>query len=225
MSGKSYLIGIAGPSGAGKSYLARHLSDYLRAPVLSLDHYYRDLSHLPLEVRALSNFDDPSALEHDLLIAHVAQLAEARAIAVPIYDFSVHTRTAQTQPFEPAPFVIVEGLFTLHWPELRNLLGTRVYVEMTDDVCLHRRQERDVRERGRTPESVVEQFRSTVAPMAERYVRPTQEHAHVVVFGSALISEEVECVLEHIRLNTCGPGSNDGADHLRRLQSPAIPVR
>jgi uridine kinase len=225
MSEKSYLIGIAGPSGAGKSYLARHLSECLRAPVLSLDHYYRDLSHLPPEVRARSNFDEPSALEHDLLIAQVAQLAERHTIAVPTYDFSVHTRTGQTQPFAPAPFVIVEGLFTLHWPELRNLLGTRVYVEMTDDICLQRRQDRDVRERGRTPESVIEQFRLTVLPMAERYVRPTQEHAHIVVFGSAPIGEEVDRVLEHVRLNTCGPGSNDGADHLRRLPSPAIPSR
>ena len=110
-----------------------------------------------------------------------------------------------TQSFQPAPFVILEGLFTLHWPELRRLLGTRVYVDMTDDVCLQRRQERDVRERGRTPESVVEQFRATVAPMAERYVRPTQAHAHVVVFGSAPIEEAVERVLEHVRLNTREP--------------------
>jgi uridine kinase len=225
MSGKSYLIGIAGPSGAGKSYLARHLSECLRAPVLSLDHYYRDLSHLPLEVRARSNFDEPSALEHDLLIAQVAHLAEARAIAVPTYDFSVHIRTEQTQPFEPSPFVIVEGLFTLHWPELRRLLGTRVYVEMTDDICLQRRQERDVRERGRTPESVLEQFRATVAPMAERYVRPTQQHAHVVLFGAAPIGEEVERVLLHVRRNTCELGSNGNADHPRRSPSPAMPSR
>jgi uridine kinase len=223
MSGKSYLIGIAGPSGAGKSYLAHHLSDYLRAPVLSLDHYYRDLSHLPLQARDRSNFDDPSALEHDLLIADVAQLAEGRAIAVPTYDFSVHTRAAQTQMFEPSPFVIVEGLFTLHWPELRRLLGTRVYVEMTDDICLQRRQERDVHERGRTPESVVDQFRTTVAPMAERYVRPTREHAHVVVFGAAPIGEQVEHILEHVRLNTQELGPSAGVDLLRRSPSSAIP--
>lgn len=225
MSGKSYLIGIAGPSGAGKSYLARHLSECLTAPVLSIDHYYRDLSHLPLEARTRSNFDDPSALQHDLLIAHLAQLAEGRVIAVPTYDFSVHTRTAATQPFEPSPFVIVEGLFTLYWPELRRLLSTRVYVEMTDDICLQRRQERDVRERGRTPESVVEQFRSTVAPMAQRYVRPTREHAHVVLSGAAPIGEEVERVLEHVRLNCREPGSDAAADQLRRSPSPAIPSR
>ena len=225
MSGKSYLIGIAGPSGAGKSYLARHLSERLQAPVLALDHYYRDLSHLPLEVRARSNFDDPAALEHELLIAQVAHLSEGIAVEIPTYDFSEHTRTGVTQPFQPAPYVIVEGLFTLHWPELRRLLGTRVYVEMADDICLQRRQERDVRERGRTPESVVEQFRATVAPMAERYVRPTQAHAHVVVIGAAPVEEEVERVLEHVRLNAREPGLHKAADHIPRSPSPSLPSR
>ena len=225
MSGKSYLIGITGPSGAGKSYLARHLSGRLQAPVLALDHYYRDLSHLPLEVRARSNFDDPAALEHELLIAQVAHLSEGIAVEIPTYDFSLHTRTGVTQPFQPAPYVIVEGLFTLHWPELRRLLGTRVYVEMADDICLQRRQERDVRERGRTPESVVEQFRATVAPMAERYVRPTQAHAHVVVIGAAPVEEEVERVLEHVRLNAREPGLHAAADHIPRSPSPSLPSR
>jgi len=198
MGAAAYLIGIAGPSGAGKSYLAYHLAERLQAPVLGLDHYYRDLSHLPLEERARSNFDEPAALEHELLIAQIGELKEGRAIEIPTYDFSTHARTAQTQVFPPAPFVIVEGLFTLHWPELRRLLSTRVFVEMTDDVCLQRRQYRDVRERGRTPESVLEQFRATVAPMAERYVKPTRAHAHVVVSGGALVEEQVQRVIEHV---------------------------
>lgn len=225
MFGKSYLIGIAGPSGAGKSYLARHLSECLQAPVLALDHYYRDLSHLPLEERARSNFDDPAALEHELLIAQVASLSEGNPIEIPTYDFSVHTRTGNTQSFRPAPFVIIEGLFTLHWPELCRLLGTRVFVDMTDDICLQRRQERDVRERGRTPESVVEQFRTTVAPMAERYVRPTQAHAHVVVSGADPIGEEVERVLEHVRQNSQGTALRSAAGHILRSPSPSVPPR
>ena len=225
MSGKSYLIGIAGPSGAGKSYLAHHLSQRLQAPVLALDHYYRDLSHLPLEERARTNFDEPSALEHELLIAQAACLYEGKAIEIPTYDFSVHTRTRETQPFQPAQFVIVEGLFTLHWPELRRLLGTGVYVDMADDVCLQRRQERDVRERGRTPESVVEQFRATVAPMAERYVRPTQAHADVVVFGAVPIGEEVDRVLTHLRMNIGDPTKHAAAGHILRFPSPSLPSR
>jgi uridine kinase len=225
MSGTSYLIGIAGPSGAGKSFLARYLAERLQAPVLSLDHYYRGLSHLTPEMRALANFDHPSALEHDLLIAQATRLREGNSIEVPTYDFCVHTRTPATQPFQPAPFVVVEGLFTLHWPELRRLLGTRVYVEMTDDVCLQRRLERDVRERGRTPESVVEQFRTTVAPMAERFVRPTQAYADVVVFGAAPVAEDVERVLEHVRHNHREPDLRGTADHLRHWPSPFIPSR
>ena len=199
MAATSYLIGIAGPSGAGKSYMARHLANRLSAPVLALDHYYRDLSHLPLEQRAHSNFDEPAALEHELLIAHIADLHAGRTVYVPLYDFSLHTRSPVTRIFAPAPFVIVEGLFTLLWPELRRLLGTGVYVDMTDDVCLRRRQERDVSERGRTPESVVEQFRAIVAPMADRYVRPTRLHAHLVLSGNAPVDEGVSRVLDHVR--------------------------
>jgi uridine kinase len=225
MSGKSYLIGIAGPSGAGKSYLAHHLSERLQAPVLALDHYYRDLSHLPLEERSRCNFDDPAALEHELLIAQVAHLCQGGAVEIPTYDFSIHTRTGVTQPFQPSPFVIVEGLFTLHWPELRSLMATRVFVDMTDDVCLLRRRDRDVRERGRTPESVVEQFRATVAPMAELYVRPTQAHAHVLVFGAIPIEEEVERVLEHVRQNTRQPELKAVAGHIHRSPSPVVPSR
>jgi uridine kinase len=199
MSGHSYLIGIAGPSGAGKSYLACHLAACLHAPVLSIYRYYRDLSHLALEARARSNFDEPAALEHELLIEHAAALSRGKSIAVPVYDFSTHTRTAGTDIFQPEEFVILEGLFTLHWPELRELLGTRVYIYMTDDECLRRRQERDVRERGRTPESVVEQFRMTVAPMAERYVRPSQKHADVLVSGAEPIVGSVARVLDHFK--------------------------
>src|SRR5271167_1329833 len=147
MSGKSYLIGIAGPSGAGKSYLARHLAERLRAPVLALDQYYRDLSHLRPEERTLSNFDEPAALEHELLIAHLNQLRRGEPIAVPTYDFSVHTRSAQTWSLAPSPFVVLEGLFTLYWSELRAHLGTAVYVDLEESACLQRRLDRDVQER------------------------------------------------------------------------------
>lgn len=199
MAGPSYLIGIAGPSGAGKSYLARHLAQRLSAPVLALDHYYRDLSHLQLEERARTNFDEPAALEHELLIEQIADLQAGRAVHLPIYDFALHTRTGTTQFFEPSAFVIIDGLFTLHWPEIRRMLGTGVYVEMSEDICLLRRTGRDVRERGRSPESVLEQFRATVGPMAERYVKPSRRHADVIVPGDAPISASSDRILEHVR--------------------------
>lgn len=225
MSGKSYLIGIGGPSGAGKSYLASHLAERLQAPVLALDHYYRDLSHLALEDRASCNFDDPAALEHELLAEHVEELSQGRIVSIPIYDFATHTRTGQTQLFHPSDFVIIEGLFTLHWPELRRHLSTRVYVDMTDEVCLQRRQDRDVRERGRTPESVVDQFRATVAPMAERYVRPTRAHAHVLAYGAAPISEEVERVLAHVRQTIEATRSQAPAGSSPHASSPSVTSR
>ena len=201
MAAGCYLIGIAGPSGAGKSYLARHLASELNSPVLPLDHYYRDLSHLSLEERARSNFDEPHALEHTLLFEQVMELHQGRAIQLPLYDFSVHTRLSHTHLFAPSPYVVVEGLFTLYWPELRELFGTAVYVEMGNDTCLERRLRRDVRERGRSPESVMEQFHHTVAPMAERYVRPTRQFAHVTLSGDTPIHEGVARVIDHIRRN------------------------
>lgn len=225
MAARSYLIGIGGPSGAGKSYLACHLAERLRAPVLALDHYYRDLSHLPLEERARSNFDDPAALEDKLLVEHINELREGKAVQIPTYDFSAHTRTRETQPFQSAQFVIVEGLFSLHWLELRSLFGTRVYVDMTDDACLQRRQERDVRERGRNPESVIEQFRATVAPMAERYVRPTRAHAHVVVLGADPVAEAVESVLEQVWQNLQEPDIPGTGIRIRRSPSPSMSSR
>ena len=201
MSGKSYLIGIAGPSGAGKSFLAEHLAQALVAPVLPLDHYYRDLSHLPCDVRAQSNFDEPEALEHELLISQVQELGQGAAVAVPIYDFIQHTRTGETRLLLPGRYVIIEGIFTLYWLELRRLLGTSVYVEASEDLCRERRLERDVRERGRSPESVLEQIRSSVFPMMYRYVEPTRLHAEVVLSGSAEIHESVSRVLEHVLRN------------------------
>lgn len=197
MPGEIYLIGIAGPSGAGKSYLARHLADVLHARILALDSYYRDLSHLPAEERGRRNFDAPEALEHELLIRQVAALRQAETIEIPLYDFATHTRSARTRRLHPSAVVIVEGLFALHWPALRDLFGTRVYVDLQDDACLKRRKARDVRERGRTPQSVEQQYRTTVAPMAERYVRPSMVHADVVVSGRERIQQSAARVLAH----------------------------
>jgi uridine kinase len=197
-----YLIGIAGPSGSGKSFLAEHLKAALEAQVLELDRYYRDLSHLLLEQRARMNFDAPEALEHELLIEQVARLRNREAVQLPVYDFTTHTRTSKTDVLQPTNVIVVEGLFTLHWPGLRELLGTKVYVDLKDEICLARRTERDVRERGRTEQSVVEQFEATVAPMSRRYVHPSIAHADVVVGGTERIEDGVARVVEHYRRRT-----------------------
>jgi uridine kinase len=191
------IIGIAGPSGSGKSGLSRRLSAATGAPVVSLDSYYRDLSHLSLEARAKTNFDEPASLDDELLLAQCTALAAGNSIDVPHYDFSCHTRVAGTQHIEPGAMVIVEGLFTLYWNDLRHLLHASVYVELEDEICYARRLARDVRERGRTPESVEHQYFSTVRPMAEQYIWSTRRHANIVVRGDALLDESVATVLDY----------------------------
>lgn len=205
MAGEIYFIGIAGPSGAGKTHLALHLAAALPARVIGLDRYYRDLSQLPLAERAGMNFDAPEALEHELLIRQIARLRNNETVRLPVYDFASHARIAKTEIFPPGKIVIVEGLFTLYWPMLRALLDTKIYVDTDDQACLARRKERDVRQRGRSLESVERQYVETVAPMADRYVRPTMAHADLVVSGEDRVENAVARVVEHCRQHAgCG---------------------
>jgi uridine kinase len=200
MSPKPHLIGIAGPSGAGKTFLAEHLVHELKdAVILPIDAYYPDLSHISFEERNQMNFDDPAIMDAGLLFDHVGSLARGEAIHQPVYDFSRHTRTPQAITVPAAPFVIIEGLFTLYWPELRELLNTSVYVEMKDSICLKRRIARDVCERGRSRESVEAQFRTTVVPSAGRFVKPTAQFADVVIHSGSTIEQEVADVLAHVQ--------------------------
>ncbi len=198
MNGQPYLIGIAGPSCAGKTELARRLVAELGTTHISLDAYYRPLNHLSLAERSHFNFDEPSALDHELLIKQIDALAGGRSIELPVYDFATHSRTDRTQTIAPAEFVIIEGLFALYWEELRRLYGTSVFVEAPDAVCLERRQERDVRERGRSPESVLRQFTETVRPMAALHVVPTAAFANVVVSGLQPLAASAAAVLQHV---------------------------
>jgi uridine kinase len=216
MPAENYLIGIAGPSGAGKTYLATHLAATLNASVLALDRYYHDLSHLPQEERARMNFDAPEALDHELIVKQVASLRDNQTVQLPVYDFATHTRTRRTEALRLADVAIVEGLFTLHWPSLRELLDTKVFVDMTDEVCLARRQARDVRERGRTPKSVMEQYATSVAPMAQRYVRPTVVHADIVVSGTEPIGDGVSRVRAHYQRQVANVRACESANHANR---------
>lgn len=194
-----YLVGVAGPSCAGKTELSRHLAARLGAIVLPLDCYYFDLSDRPLEERVKFNFDEPRALDHDLFLSHVTALRAGREIARPVYDFATHTRTKSVQPMLPSRFVVVEGLFVLYWEDVRSLFGTKTFVNLPDEPCLQRRIFRDVRERGRTPESVRRQFAGTVQPMAAMYVHPTMAFADLIIAGDNPIQQSVDQVVEHIK--------------------------
>ena len=196
----SYLIGIAGPSCSGKTEISRRLSRLLRAPVVAIDHYYRDLKHMPFERRAAANFDAPESLDRALIIEHVRRLKEGFVIEQPTYDFTRHVRAETVELLRPARFVIVEGLFALYWPALRDLLDCRVYVSADHDVCLARRIERDVRERGRTEESVRRQYENMVRPMCDRHIAPTESCAGVVLSGTDPVKKSVLAILRYIGL-------------------------
>jgi uridine kinase len=181
--------------------VSRRLAERLSAPVLPLDAYYFDLSHLPPAGRGGHNFDVPEAMDYGLFLRHLTSLREGRAIARPVYDFATHCRTAKTELVEPAPFIVADGLFLLFWEEVRRLFGTTVYVDLDDQSCLERRIFRDVHERGRTPESVILQFAETVRPNADKYVRPSRQFADLVVDGSAPIEKSVDAVSAHVARN------------------------
>ena len=194
------IIGIAGCSGSGKTSLAQELARELEGTHFHLDHYYRDLSQLPYEERCRQNFDHPDALESDLLVAHIRQLASGHSIAQPQYDFAAYTRIpgAFTTVYEPH-FLVIDGILALHYEELRRLYDLSVYVDTPDEVCYQRRMARDVQERERTPESVAKHYADTVRPMAEQFVRPSARYADLVVDGTSSFDWSVEQVLSALR--------------------------
>ena len=190
------MIAVAGASGSGKTTLAAELARTLGGLHFSLDSYYRDLSHLPLDERIHQNFDDPALIEVPLLASHVAALARGEAIERPLYDFADYTRViGETETIQPGALVILEGLFTLYFPELRPLYHLRVYVDTPDDVCFARRLRRDVGERGREPESVRQQYDATVRPCSLAFVRPLIDFADLVVEGTDPLDFKIEQVL------------------------------
>jgi uridine kinase len=193
-----YLIGVAGPSGSGKSEMARRVSAILTARIISIDCYYCHLPQLSFEERTRVNYDEPDSLDHDLLSTQLAALVDGGEIEVPTYDFTRHLRGTEVQRVRAGRFVVIEGLFALYWEDVRRLLGTKVFVELPDEMCFARRLERDIRDRGRSIESVIEQYAATVRPMAEQYVLPTRASADVVVSGCDPIENSVRAVLGHI---------------------------
>ena len=181
---RAHIIGIAGPSSSGKTELAKQLVRKLPGTsIVSLDSYYRGMEEISLVERKKVNFDHPDSLDWELLHQHLQAIAAGRAFDEPVYSFADYARTTQTRRIPPSEFVIVEGLFVLYWPELRAMLDTKVYVRTDAGVCFNRRLTRDVAERGRTPESVREQYERCVRPSAEWFVCPTEKYADLVVSG------------------------------------------
>lgn len=189
------LIGIAGLSGSGKTTLARALLEKLPDSALfSLDAYYKPLSGMPVEARKRVNFDHPDAIDWPLAVEHLDELAAGRAVEVPVYNFATHDREPRTQPCGPARYVLVEGLLALWHDGVRSRLGLKVFVDTPNEKCLDRRITRDMVERQRIYEEVLDQWNSTVHPMAEQYILPSRAHADLVVNGQAALAKLVPAV-------------------------------
>lgn len=178
------VIGVAGGSGSGKSTVVREIVRGVAPEAVSLVHqdaYYRDYAHLPTERRAAINFDHPDALENDLLVEHMDRLIEGKPVDMPVYDFRNHTRSERTVRIEPTGVVIVDGILVLAERDLRERMDVRIFVDTDADVRLMRRIRRDVDERGRTVESVMEQYERTVRPMHRDFVEPSRRWADLIV--------------------------------------------
>ena len=183
MEQKILVIGIAGGTGSGKTTLMKNIiSAYGDAvTVLSHDNYYRRRDELTYEQRCLINYDEPDALETDLMAVHLDQLRQGQAIDCPVYDFTQHNRSNDTVRIEPKPVIIVEGILIFENQPLRDLMDIKIFVDTDADVRLCRRIKRDVNKRGRTLESVLMQYQTTVKPMHEKYVEPSKKFADIVV--------------------------------------------
>jgi uridine kinase len=178
-----FLVAIAGGTGAGKTTLAKKLAERYRelgATLMDQDSYYYDLSHLDERARAEVNFDDPAALDHDLLFSHLERLLAGEAVQKPRYAFAIHTRTGEFDRIAANPLIILEGLWALWDARVRALAGLKIYVEADADMRFIRRLRRDVEERGRTWESVVAQYSASVRPMHHLHVEPTRAFADLV---------------------------------------------
>ncbi|MDH3302256.1 MAG: uridine kinase [Acidimicrobiia bacterium] len=196
----STIIGVCGGSGSGKTTLARELARKLgwgRTAVLSFDSYYHDLAHLTTEERSTVNFDAPDSLDVELLTDHLAALRRGAEITVPIYDFASHTRSGDVDIVEATDFVVIEGILLFAFAEIRDLIDYRVYLDCPGDIRYQRRLVRDVNERGRTADSVAEQWETTVAPMHDLHVEPYAPHAHfLATYGPPAVEIAAKVALD-----------------------------
>lgn len=195
------VIGIAGGSGSGKTTAADIILQRVgknRISYLQHDSYYRELTDLPPNQRAEVNFDHPDSLESDLMIAHILALKDWKAIEVPVYDFTTHSRTGATIHVEPKRVILVEGILIFAEPGLRSLFDVKIFVDTDSDIRFIRRLKRDIEERGRTTEKVIRQYLTTVRPMHMEFVEPSKRYADVIIPEGGLNEVAMDMVIARI---------------------------
>ncbi|MBE6920485.1 MAG: uridine kinase [Ruminococcaceae bacterium] len=200
------VIGIAGGTGSGKTTLMNNIMAQFEGmvTVLSHDNYYKRHDELTFEERSGLNYDEPDAIETSLMVEHLKQLRQGRAIDCPVYDFTRHNRSDETIHLEPKPVIIVEGILIFENEPLRNLMDIRLFVDTDADVRLCRRIKRDVNKRGRTLESVLAQYQATVKPMHEKYVEPSKKYANLVIPEGGKNMVALEMILGRIQKHLDG---------------------
>src|SRR5918911_3418921 len=201
------IIGICGGTGSGKTTVANRILESVSASevvFIQQDSYYRNLKDLPLDYRSAVNFDHPDALDNDLLVHHIKKLKTGGAVELPLYDFKTHTRLNETVLIEPKPIVIVEGILIFTDARLLEQMDIKVFVDTPDDIRFIRRLRRDIAERGRTVDSVIEQYLATVRPMHMQFVEPSKRYADVIIpeGGYNLVSIDLISVKIRERLAT-----------------------
>jgi uridine kinase len=195
------VIGIAGGSGSGKTTVAQEILQRVgpdRIAFLQHDSYYKDLSGLPPTQRAEVNFDHPNSLETDLLTQHIAALRDGRAVEVPIYNFATHSRTMNSFTVQPRGVILVEGILIFTEAALREMFDVKIFVDTDSDIRFIRRLERDLAERGRTTESVIKQYQSTVRPMHLEFVEPSKRYADVIIPEGGFNTAALDMVVARI---------------------------
>ncbi|WP_243290643.1 uridine kinase [Bacillus sp. FJAT-47783] len=184
MGKKPVVIGVAGGTGSGKTSVTKAIYDHFKGHsilMLEQDFYYKDQSHLPFEERLKTNYDHPFAFDNDLLIKHIHQLLNYEAIEKPVYDYALHTRSEEVIHVEPKDVIILEGILVLEDERLRNLMDMKLFVDTDADIRIIRRILRDIKERGRTIDSVIEQYVSVVRPMHNQFIEPTKRYADIII--------------------------------------------
>ena len=196
---KTMIIGIAGGTGSGKTTLTEHLAAHFGAniSVVHHDNYYKR-QNVPFAERCKQNYDHPDAFDTDLMVQQLRELKDGHAIRCPVYSYSDHNRTDETVLIQPAPVIIVEGILISQDPRLRELMDIRIFVETDADVRILRRALRDVEERGRSMQSVVQQYLTTVKPMHEQFVEPTRKYADIVVLEGGHNLVALDLIMQRI---------------------------
>lgn len=199
---RPYLIGVAGGSNSGKTTISERLAELMGGEQLSLirlDSYYIARTDEPIEVRAQANYDHPDAFDWELLNDHLAALTAGASVEVPVYDFTIHDRSDQSDLVPPAKVVVVEGILVLWEPRLRERFDLKIFVDTPADLRIIRRLRRDVAERGRTPESILDQYLTTVRPAHELFIEPSKRYADVIVPEGGLNRPALEVLLARVR--------------------------